>query len=81
MRNKEAAFANYRLGESLGYVIAFGYSSFLCVSTKLGILLGVLTVTMMAYGIVEYLEPKTTNKSVATEEKSQAEKEEMKTEV
>nr|XP_042118370.1 protein unc-93 homolog A isoform X7 [Peromyscus maniculatus bairdii]XP_042118371.1 protein unc-93 homolog A isoform X7 [Peromyscus maniculatus bairdii] len=81
VRNKEAAFANYRLGESLGYVIAFGYSSFLCVSTKLGILLGVLTVTMMAYGIVEYLEPKTTNKSVATEEKSQAEKEEMKTEV
>ncbi|XP_028722462.1 protein unc-93 homolog A isoform X1 [Peromyscus leucopus] len=81
VRNKEAAFANYRLGESLGYVIAFGYSSFLCVSTKLGILLGVLTVTMMAYGIVEYLEPKTTNKSVATEEKSQAEREEMKTQV
>ncbi|XP_052607544.1 protein unc-93 homolog A isoform X2 [Peromyscus californicus insignis] len=80
-KNKEAAFANYRLGESLGYVIAFGYSSFLCVSTKLCILLGVLIVTMMAYGIVEYLEPKTTNKSVATEDKSQAEKEEMKTEV
>ncbi|XP_036024596.1 protein unc-93 homolog A [Onychomys torridus] len=79
-KNKEAAFANYRLGESLGYAIAFGYSSFLCVSTKLYILLGILIVTMMAYGIVEYLEPRTSNKSVGTEEKIQAEKEEMKTE-
>ncbi|XP_039737480.1 protein unc-93 homolog A isoform X2 [Pteropus medius] len=55
-KDKEAAFANYRLGEALGFVIAFGYSAFLCVSVKLYILLGVLCLTMVAYGIVEYQE-------------------------
>ncbi|KAL1770089.1 unc-93-like A isoform X1 [Sigmodon hispidus] len=91
---KEAAFANYRLGEALGFVIAFGYSSFLCVSTKLYILLGVLSVTVSAYGTVEYLEYRaarqaaaatskvnTVSKAVAMEEKGEAEKEEMKTEM
>ncbi|KAK9411735.1 protein unc-93A-like [Crotalus adamanteus] len=34
-KHKEAAFANYRLWESLGFVIAFGYSTFLSVSIKL----------------------------------------------
>ncbi|XP_063089137.1 protein unc-93 homolog A isoform X2 [Cavia porcellus] len=57
-KNKEAAFANYRLWEALGFVIAFGYSTFLCVSTKLYILAAVLILTMVAYGIVEYLESK-----------------------
>lgn len=55
-KNKEAAFANYRLWEALGFVIAFGYSTFLCVSVKLYVLLGVLCVTMLAYGTVELLE-------------------------
>ncbi|XP_019514999.1 PREDICTED: protein unc-93 homolog A [Hipposideros armiger] len=57
-KNKEAAFANYRLWEALGFIIAFGYSTFLCVHVKLYILLGVLCLTMVAYGIVEYLESK-----------------------
>ena len=55
-KNKEAAFANYRLWEALGFVIAFGYSTFLCVSVKLCILLGVLGAAVTAYGAVEYLE-------------------------
>ncbi|XP_004601122.2 protein unc-93 homolog A [Sorex araneus] len=55
-KDKEAAFANYRLWEALGFVIAFGYSTFLCVSVKLYILLGVLGAAMLAYGAVEYLE-------------------------
>ncbi|XP_037376925.1 protein unc-93 homolog A [Talpa occidentalis] len=55
-RNKEAAFATYRLGEALGFVVAFGYSTFLCVDVKLYILLAVLCMTMVAYGTVEYLE-------------------------
>lgn len=55
-QNKEAAFATYRLGEALGFVIAFGYSTFLCVDVKLYILLAVLAVTMAAYGTVEFLE-------------------------
>ncbi|XP_074046399.1 protein unc-93 homolog A-like [Macrotis lagotis] len=56
VKNKEAAFANYRLWESLGFVIAFGYSTFLCVKIKLYILLTVLLVSMVSYGCVEYLE-------------------------
>ncbi|XP_070233137.1 protein unc-93 homolog A isoform X4 [Bos mutus] len=55
-KNKEAAFANYRLWEALGFVIAFGYSTFLCVSIKLYVLLGVLSAAMAAYGAVEYTE-------------------------
>ncbi|XP_037591858.1 protein unc-93 homolog A [Cebus imitator] len=57
-KSKEAAFANYRLGEALGFVAAFGYSTFLCVHVKLYILLGVLSLTMVAYGIVECVESK-----------------------
>uniref|UniRef100_A0A671FH00 Protein unc-93 homolog A n=1 Tax=Rhinolophus ferrumequinum TaxID=59479 RepID=A0A671FH00_RHIFE len=64
-KNKEAAFANYRLWEALGFVIAFGYSTFLCVSVKLYILLGVLCLTMVAYGIVEYMEAKNLTRPLA----------------
>ncbi|XP_037673635.1 protein unc-93 homolog A [Choloepus didactylus] len=59
-KNKEAAFANYRLWEALGFVVAFGYSTFLCVNVKLYILLGVLILTMTTYGTVEYIESKNT---------------------
>ncbi|GAB1300498.1 Unc-93 homolog A (C. elegans) [Apodemus speciosus] len=79
--NKEPAFANYRLGEAVGYVIAFGYSSFLCVSTKLYILLGVLSLAMVGYGAVEYLESKTACKVLAAEEKNRAEEEDVRTEM
>ncbi|XP_072499985.1 protein unc-93 homolog A-like [Notamacropus eugenii] len=58
VKNKEAAFANYRLWESLGFVIAFGYSTLLCVSIKLYIVIGVLILSMVFYGIVEVLEYK-----------------------
>ncbi|KAK2114718.1 Protein unc-93 A, partial [Saguinus oedipus] len=57
-KSKEAAFANYRLWEALGFVTAFGYSTFLCIHVKLYILLGVLSLTMAAYGIVECVESK-----------------------
>ncbi|XP_053565142.1 protein unc-93 homolog A-like [Bombina bombina] len=56
--HKEAAFANYRLWESLGFVIAFGYSTFLCVYVKLYILLAVLILAMLMYACVEYVEYK-----------------------
>lgn len=55
-KDKAAAFANYRLWEALGFVVAFGYSTALCVNVKLYILLAVLALTMVAYGTVEYLE-------------------------
>lgn len=57
-RSKEAAFANYRMWESLGFVIAFAYSTFLCLEYKIYILLAVLVLTVITYPIVEYYEYK-----------------------
>ncbi|CAL8314826.1 unnamed protein product [Boreogadus saida] len=57
-RAKEAAFANYRMWESLGFVIAFAYSTFICLETKLYILLSVLLLTAVTYPVVEYAENK-----------------------
>ncbi|XP_026701439.1 protein unc-93 homolog A isoform X2 [Athene cunicularia] len=57
-KHKEAAFANYRLWESLGFVIAFGYSTKLQVYIKLYILLSVLVLSMVMYGAAEYVEAK-----------------------
>ncbi|XP_074044138.1 protein unc-93 homolog A-like [Macrotis lagotis] len=73
VKNKEAAFANYRLWESLGFVIAFGYSTFLCVSTKLYIVLGVLILSGVTYGIVEYLERGKPPETVAEKKQGQTE--------
>ncbi|XP_053315889.1 protein unc-93 homolog A-like [Spea bombifrons] len=56
--HKEAAFANYRLWESLGYVITFAYSNFLCVNVKLYIVLSVMILGMTLYLVVEYTEYK-----------------------
>ncbi|XP_063775440.1 protein unc-93 homolog A-like [Pseudophryne corroboree] len=54
--NREAAFANYQLWKSLGYVLSFGYSSFLGVYVKLCILLATLLLGILLYMIVEYIE-------------------------
>ncbi|XP_054970412.1 protein unc-93 homolog A isoform X2 [Pan paniscus] len=76
-KSKEAAFANYRLWEALGFVIAFGYSTFLCVHVKLYILLGVLSLTMVAYGLVECVESKNPIRPHAPGQANQAEDEEI----
>ncbi|XP_068433646.1 protein unc-93 homolog A [Clinocottus analis] len=57
-RAKEAAFANYRMWESLGFVIAFAYSTFICLEYKLYILLAVLLLTAITYPVVEHYEHK-----------------------
>ncbi|XP_020826077.1 protein unc-93 homolog A-like [Phascolarctos cinereus] len=75
VKNKEAAFANYRLWESLGYVFAFGYSTFLCVYIKLYIVLSVLTLSMVLYVTVEVLEYIKTPKASGSEEKESHEEE------
>ncbi|XP_003702461.1 UNC93-like protein [Megachile rotundata] len=54
-RNKEAAFSNYRLWESAGFVIAYAYSTHLCARMKLYVMLTVLLVGTMGYFIVELL--------------------------
>lgn len=54
--NKEAAFANNRMWDSLGLVIAFAYSTFLCLEHKLYIMLAVLTLAIVTYPVVEFYE-------------------------
>ncbi|XP_015713482.1 protein unc-93 homolog A [Coturnix japonica] len=71
-KHTEAAFANYRLWESCGFVIAFGYSTTLRVYIKLYILLAVLILSMVTYGVVEYLEAKRSpGTSAATEKENE----------
>ncbi|KAK2154829.1 hypothetical protein LSH36_256g04070 [Paralvinella palmiformis] len=50
----EAAFSNYRMWESFGFIIPFAYSGFICTNFKVYILLCVLLVGMMGYYIVEW---------------------------
>ncbi|KAK6295192.1 hypothetical protein J4Q44_G00344180 [Coregonus suidteri] len=57
-REKEAAFANCCMWESLGFMIAFAYSTFICLDTKIYILLGVLILSMVTCLWAEYQEHK-----------------------
>ncbi|KAK6626994.1 hypothetical protein RUM44_009471 [Polyplax serrata] len=57
-RKKEAAFSNYRLWESVGFVIAYSYSTSLCADKKLYALLTVLCTGYLGYVIVEILHKK-----------------------
>ena len=52
--NQEAAFSNYRLWESLGFMISFAYANFLCVYVKLYILIVMLSIGITGYGIIEF---------------------------
>ena len=52
-KNTEAAFANYRLWESLGFIMAFAWSGFLVTYIKLGLCLCSLGVGMFFYVMVE----------------------------
>jgi hypothetical protein len=54
-RNKEAAFSNYRLWESAGFVIAYAYSTHLCARMKLYVMLAVLLAGFAGYIVVEIL--------------------------
>ncbi|XP_063044373.1 protein unc-93 homolog A-like [Engraulis encrasicolus] len=53
--HKEAAFANIRLWESAGFLLAFGYSSHLCLSTKTYLLLSALGLSLLTYPLLELL--------------------------
>ncbi|XP_008311599.1 protein unc-93 homolog A [Cynoglossus semilaevis] len=69
-QNKEAAFANYRMWESLGFVISFAYSTFLCLEYKMYILLTVLLLTVVTYPVVEYHEYKNPTAALVDQDKS-----------
>jgi len=53
--NQEPAFSNYRLWESLGFVVAYAYSNALCVRVKLIILLIVLGIGTIMYLASEFV--------------------------
>ncbi|XP_045173842.2 protein unc-93 homolog A-like [Mercenaria mercenaria] len=50
---QEAAFASYRMFYATGCAISFGYSFFLCVQTKVYILAGMLTLSLLMYSVIE----------------------------
>ncbi|ELT90286.1 hypothetical protein CAPTEDRAFT_23401, partial [Capitella teleta] len=49
----EAAFSNYRMWESLGFIIAFAYSNFICTQVKIIVLLVMLLLGNALYLVVE----------------------------
>ena len=56
--NQEAAFSNFRLWESVGFAISYAYSNYLCISTKLYLMLAYLTIGLIGYLAIEYYERK-----------------------
>ena len=52
--SQEAAFACYRMFQAIGLAVAFGYSHFLCVATKVYIMAGVLVVGLVLYSAIEF---------------------------
>lgn len=56
LHEEEAAFSNYRMWESLGFIIPFAYSTVLCASIKMYVLLGVLGCGMVGYLTIEWKE-------------------------
>ena len=54
--NQEAAFANFRLWESLGFAVSYAYSNYLCTRDKLYLLVFYLSIGMIGYFLIEYIE-------------------------
>ena len=52
-KHEEAAFSNYRLWESLGFIFAYILQNTVCVNVKLWVLLAVLAVGMAGYLAIE----------------------------
>jgi hypothetical protein len=58
---EEAAYSNFRLWESLGFIIAYAYSMYLCATAKIYILLAFLVIGMAGYITIEWKERKKLN--------------------
>ncbi|XP_045611694.1 UNC93-like protein [Procambarus clarkii] len=52
----EAAFSNYRLWESIGFIIAYACSTVVCINTKITILLVFLVLGFVGYFAIEMVE-------------------------
>ena len=51
--DEEAAFSNYRLWESMGFIIAFVLQTQVCIEAKLYVLLAGITSGMIGYFAIE----------------------------
>lgn len=51
---EEAGYSNFKLWEATGSVITYAYSPYLCSNVKLYILIGLLSIGMLCYLIIEY---------------------------
>ena len=56
--HQEAAFANYRLFESIGFLVAFGYAAVLSTAEKLYIVLAFLLAGIIGYVLCEIVDRK-----------------------
>ena len=54
--NSKAAFSNYRLWQSIGSIMAFGYQSSLCFPIKVYIMLMIFGLSIAGYGTVEFFQ-------------------------
>ncbi|XP_076262832.1 UNC93-like protein isoform X2 [Rhynchophorus ferrugineus] len=69
-RNKEAAFSNYRLWESVGFVVAYAYSTHLCARMKLYVQLTILLFGFLLYCSVEIHHLRKVKRQKAKEKKA-----------
>lgn len=76
-RNKEAAFSNYRLWESFGFVIAYACSTSMCAQKKLYVLFAVLTIGIIGYIVVEVLHVRKERRLKAAEARPKSEAQEQ----
>lgn len=51
----ETAFASYRLCESAGFILCFGYSGFICTDVKIFVCLGLITLGTVSYLATEVI--------------------------
>ena len=58
----EAAFSNYKLWESAGFIIAYICSTLVCIPVKIYTLIAFLVIGMAGYGIIELLESRKNNR-------------------
>lgn len=52
----EAAFSNYRLWESVGFIITFACSTALCIDSKIIIVLVFISIGLVGYFSIEVIE-------------------------
>ena len=64
--DEEAAFSNYRLWESLGFIFAYLLQINVCIDVKLWIVLAVLLSGMAGYLVIEVMESRKKKSAVVT---------------